>query len=249
MQGQTECLSENNVVAGAFEYKYLDDDIVPLKNPVGENITFGGEVGFYFMPDTSIACWLDTHVLGAACYGHTNLVPEFCRSYIAETGNKVLAVHAAKGSTTIAQWMPNTPGYNMLKCKVLAAKSKAAELDFVDHIYFVWLQGESDAIAGNSKTYYKSQITTLADALKEDLGIDKFTIIRVGHFTNDERDLEIIAAQDEICKEHHDFLMLTEMAVKLNAVSEYMNPNVAGHYSAKGLEKLGADAGKALGAW
>ena len=41
--------------------------------------------------------------------------------------------------------------------------------------------------------------------------------------------------------------MLTEIATELNEQEEYMNPYVKGHYSAKGLEKLGYEAGKSLG--
>lgn len=41
--------------------------------------------------------------------------------------------------------------------------------------------------------------------------------------------------------------MLTDIATELNKQNEYMNPFVDGHYSAKGLEKLGAEAGKNLG--
>ena len=40
--------------------------------------------------------------------------------------------------------------------------------------------------------------------------------------------------------------MLTDIATQLNEQSEYMNPHVRGHYSAKGLERLGDDAGKTL---
>ena len=69
----------------------------------------------------------------------------------------------------------------------------------------------------------------------------------MGRFTNDERDLEIISAQTEVCAENSDFLMLTEIATELNAQNEYMNPFVSGHYSAKGLEKLSIDAGNTLG--
>ena len=41
--------------------------------------------------------------------------------------------------------------------------------------------------------------------------------------------------------------MLTKIATDLNDSLEYMNPFVAGHYSAKGLEKIGAESGKILG--
>lgn len=142
--------------------------------------------------------------------------------------------------------MPGTAGYQILVQKAGAAIANAKSKEAVKGIFFVWLQGESDALCGNSKAYYKERIAELKEALKRDIGIEKFGIIRVGRFTNDEKDLEIISAQDEICRENEDFLMLTDIATELNKQSEYMNPFVGGHYSAKGLEKLGAEAGKTL---
>jgi hypothetical protein len=158
-----------------------------------------------------------------------------------------MAVHVAKGSTTIAQWIPGTPGYEIIVDKARAAIKKASESYSVGRIFFVWLQGESDAIEGNSKEYYKEKLICLNDGLVRDLSIEKFGIIRVGRFTNDDRDLEIIGAQDEICSENDAFLMLTRIATRLNSDPKYMNPHVLGHYSAKGLEALGREAGKALG--
>ena len=115
-----------------------------------------------------------------------------------------------------------------------------------ERIFFVWLQGESDAISGMTKEDYKAAMHVLCDALKADLGIDLFGIIRVGRFTNDARDLEIIAAQDEMCREDKSFVMLTDIATELNQNPEYMNPRVKGHYSAKGLELLGSMAAETL---
>lgn len=246
MQGQSETLSSTEVVNGCYEYKYLTDEIIPLKNPVGEDITLDKTQGYRFEKGIDQKKWLNTHVTGSACYGHTNLVPEFCRAYTEITGDKVLAVHIAKGSSVIANWMPKTDGYQMIIQKAGGAISKIKSKEEVKNIFFVWLQGESDAVSGNSKAYYKEKITELNEALKKDIGTEKFGIIRVGRFTNDERDLEIISAQDEICLENDDFIMLTDIATGLNEQSEYMNPHVRGHYSAKGLEKLGSDAGKAL---
>ena len=40
VEGQTEVLSECEVVEGAFEYKFIGDSLVPLKNPVGEDIRY-----------------------------------------------------------------------------------------------------------------------------------------------------------------------------------------------------------------
>ncbi len=247
MQGQTEQLTSTEPIPNAFEYRWLEDQILPLKNPVGENITYDKTQGDDVTEQTDLVSWLSRHVLGSSAYGHTNMVPEFCRQYTEKTGRSVLAVHAAKGSTVIAEWLSGTDGYRMMTEKAAAAIKTQA--DDPGRIFFVWLQGESDAIVGNSKAYYKEKLVALATDLKRDLGIEKFGIIRVGRFTNDQRDLEIIAAQDELCKEQDDFLMLTEIATELCADPEYMNPFVEGHYSAKGEERLGYEAGKALAAF
>jgi len=242
MQGQSECLSENDIVNSAYEYKWLTDELFPLQNPVGENITYSMGRGENVTTETHASSWLKEHALGAACYGNTNLVPSFCRTYTEITQRSVLAVHAAKGSTTISEWLPGSPIYHILTQKARGAIQKVSP----ERIFFVWLQGESDAIAGVMKDDYKAALHVLCDALKADLGIDLFGIIRVGRFTNDDRDLEIISAQDEICREDGDFAMLTDIATKLNKQTEYMNPHVNGHYSAKGLELLGSTAAKAL---
>lgn len=243
MQGQSECLSEEAIVENAYEYKFLKDELVPLKNPVGENITYDFKEGYLRVKGAPSDEWRDTHVLGSACYNHTNLVPEFCRAYIRENSREVVAVHAAKGNTEISYWLPGSMGYEALVKKSKAAVEKVCS----EHIYFVWLQGESDAIAGKSIAYYKECLAKLCNALKKDVGIEKFGIIRVGRFTNDERDDRIILAQSETCRENEDFLMLTEIATELNENPEYMNPFVKGHFSAKGLEMLGREAGKTLG--
>jgi len=242
MQGQCECLSENDTVKGAYEYKFLTDELLPLKNPVGENITYSTEKGYEVTPSTNASLWLKQHALGAACYGNTNLVPSFCRTYTENTERQVLAVHAAKGSTRISDWMPDSPIYQVLIQKARGAIEKVKP----ERVFFVWLQGESDAIAGMTKDDYKAALHRLCAALKAELEIDLFGIIRVGRFTNDDRDLKIISAQDEICREDGDFAMLTDIATELNEQNEYMNPFVKGHYSAKGLEMLGRAAAQTL---
>lgn len=247
MQGQSECLSESEPVAGAWEYHFLGDTMAALKNPVGEDILYSGRAGEPYTDGVDLVRWLSEHVLGSAAYGYTNLVPSFVRAYIKQRRAAVVAVHAAKGSTQIADWLPGSSGYRMLAAKAAAAIKKTAQAHRIGRIAFVWLQGESDAILAHSKDSYKDSLRLLAGGLKEDLGVECFGIIRVGRFTGDARDDEIIAAQDEICKEDAFFLMLTEAATELNETPGMMNPNVPGHYSARGLETLGALAGAALG--
>lgn len=247
MQGQTDALTDATPVNGAFEYKWFGDCMKPLCNPVGEDITYDRKLGEAPTKETNERVWVDSHVTGSASYGYTNLVPKFCEYYRKATGAEVLAVHVAKGSTEIKQWLPGTPGFEMVVDKATAAVRKVKEAHSVGHIYFVWLQGESDAIAGNTKEYYKEKLQLLNNALKDALGIEKFAVIRVGRFTNDNRDMEIIHAQDEVCRENEDFIMLTEIATDLNMQAEYMNPFAKGHFSALGLEKLGEVSGTVLG--
>lgn len=249
MVGCAECLSDVNVVDGAFEYKYFENALVPLKNPVGEDITLDGERGEVYMQDDKTGMREKTYAAESAAWGHINLVPAFCRAYVKNADSTTVAVHIARSATEISEWMPETPRYAILKKKAsLAIEAVKASFE-VRNVYFVWLQGESDAIAARSKEYYKQKIAALNDALKNDLDIDKFGIIRVGRFTNDERDDAIISAQDEICAENSDFLMLTTIAAELCGKPEYMHPapQARGHYSAKGLELLGNAAGETLG--
>ena len=247
MQGQSEVLTECEVVEGALEYRFLTDTLKPLCNPVGEDIRYDGSAGYRFDDGVMLGEWVADHVLASACYGHTNLVPSFVRAYIKETGKNVIAVPAAKGSTNIESWLPSSPGYRALASKAAAAIKKASETYDIERIYIVWLQGESDAIESVSKACYKERLMTVAESLKADLGIERFGVIRVGRYNFDKRDDEIISAQDEICRESPLFLMLTDIATTLNEDATMMNPYVPGHYSALGLETLGTAAGTALG--
>ena len=177
MQGQSERLSESIEVEGAYEYKLLCDEFVPLKNPVGENIRCDGSAGITYTPNVKLSDWWNGHVLGSACYGHTNLVPAFCRAYTKKTGREVVAVHTAKGSTEISWWLPQTVGFDAIVSKGSAAIRKARALAEVGHIYFVWLQGESDAISGRSKDYYKEKLKELFGGLSDSLSVERFCII------------------------------------------------------------------------
>ncbi|MDY2841611.1 MAG: hypothetical protein SOT08_02945 [Candidatus Borkfalkiaceae bacterium] len=135
MQGQTERLTENEVVSDAYEYKFLTDKLVPLKNPVGENIAVGYEKGIDLDLE-KLDFWLNTHLTGASVDGNTNMVPEFCRAYIKETYCTVVAAHIAKGSTEISYWTPNSEGYCAIVKKHLPQLKKSVKK--ISDAYFVF---------------------------------------------------------------------------------------------------------------
>lgn len=242
MEGEAERMPEDNSpIEGALEYRYLEDKLIPLRHPAGENIKYDGKLSIPRHRDawgTAQEC-----ALLSAWRKRTNPVPFFCKSYIKTTGRNVIAVHAAKGATTIDYWQRGALGYEML-CK---KAKKAIEMCKPEHIYFVWLQGESDAIEKKSKDVYKKQLICLYESLQEDLGVEKFGNILVGRFTMDERDFEIINAQKEVCRELDGFLMLTEITEEIIYIDKYMNPEAHGHYSVEGQELIGLLAGKKLG--
>ncbi len=249
MQGQTEKLSENAAVRGALEYLYLEDRLVPLVNPVGGNITYEMTKGEDIVENPTAEAideWLGRHALGASAWRHTNIVPAFCRAYIKETGRSVIAVHAAKGSTQIADWQEGSELFSALVQKVRKAIDKVTPAQ-LGRVYLVWLQGESDALFQTPKEAYIRQLTAFKDALKQSLPLDRFTIIRVGDFTRDERDGVIQAAQEEACKGDKDFYMLTRIASEYIRLGKYENSAYRGHFNALGIEHLGKEAGKELG--
>ena len=242
MEGEAERMpDDNSPIAGALEYRYLENKLVPLRHPAGENISKNGKV---FIPRHRDA-WGSAQecALLSAWKKRTNPVPFFCKSYIKTTGRNVIAVHAAKGATTIDYWQRGQLGYEML-CK---KAKKAIEMTNPEHIYFVWLQGESDAIERKSKDLYKKQMICLYESLHEDLGVEKFGNILVGRFTMDDSDFEIINAQKEVCNEHEGFIMLTEITEEIIYIDKYMNPVAHGHYSVDGQELIGFLAGRKLG--
>ena len=244
MEGQAEKPSDHGIVPNAYEYKYLTDRLVPLRDPVGEDILNDGTAGRQYSDEMGWT-WNETLLVGSAAYGYASLVPSFCGKYTEMTGREVIAVSVAKGATKISDWLPGTPLFDILSKKLAGARHATADREIAG-TYIVWLQGESDAIDSTGKEEYKRLLSEFGRALKDELGTDCFGVIRVGRFTDDERDLEIISAQDEICRGDPYFLMLTDEITELNALPEYMNPFAHGHLGMLGLQKVGRDAAATL---
>ena len=242
MQGQTEGLPlVNEPVQGALEYKACQNEYVPLKHPVGED--YG-----------------ENMALAMSSQGGGSLVPAFCKAYVAATGRKVAAIHAAKGNTSLKEWAKGTPRFLSMSQKIRSGIEKAKELGEIEHIYYVWLQGESDAIVGSSEEEYADMLIRYKNDLKKEFGIEKFGIIKVGYFFSTsqwhthistyekkkERDETIMRAQERVVKEDSDFVMLTRICTEMSLNPAYINPNASGHYNNAGMEIIGEKAGKAL---
>ena len=241
MQGSTEgCPADNEPVSNAWEFRWLTDEIVPLQHPTGE--------------------MFQAH-LAQSNNGGGSLIPSFCRAYVKETGKEVVAIVAARGNTTIAEWMHGTFRYYYAAQKIRAGIEKAKQLGSVEHIYYIWLQGESDAIIETTEEEYVSRIEIYKNDLKRDFGIERFGIIRVGYFCSQSPwyctcvntaeygkkcDETIMQAQETIVQKDSDFLMLTRICAELSTKPEFITPEVPGHYNNRAMEIIGTEAGIAL---
>lgn len=226
MQGQTEGLSADSPVPNAWEYRHGTHSLVPLRHPVGEEIGGG--------------------LLSGAHLGRGSLIPACCRTYAALTGRKVVAVHAAKGATKLSEWMKGTPRYAAAVDKILGAERAVRESDEVGKIFYIWLQGESDALAKTPGDEYFRLLVRYGRDLKEDCGTDMFGIIRVGYFSGTHVcDEEIMRAQDRAARTE-GFCMLTDICPALSLDPAFLNPEAPGHYNNAGMERIGEAAGRAL---
>lgn len=107
MQGSTGEICNLPPHKGVYEYKYITDELVPLKSPVGENI---GE-----------------NVLWASALGGGSMVPYFCNEY-AKMRGEVTAIHVAKGDSTIAQWQKGTERFEIAIDKIVKGIKKRKTL-------------------------------------------------------------------------------------------------------------------------
>lgn len=237
-------------VKDAFEYRYITDSIEPLKNPVGENILYGMKEGYPF-DEKYEDKYNREHVLGAPCCGNINLVPYFADEFTKLTSAKLVAVHAAKGGSQISDWMPETQLYKAAVKKAKACIEKVG-IENINSISAVWFQGESDAMEKTPYDVYYKLLEEFAESLKKDLNVGLFGIIRVGEFAstrnpeNRKYDFEIMKAQEDICKNKKDYIMLTHCANDLINNKKYENELAIGHYNAEGLKIIGREAGRAL---
>ena len=233
MQGQTESLpSENPVTDGIFEYRFITDSLKPLCHPVGEDI---GE--------------RDVNDIAAAHMGHGTLVPAFCRGYKEVTGRDVVAIHAAKGATTISDWQQDTERYYIAARKISKGIEKVRKEYPLGKIFYVWLQGESDAIKGTNGYDYMKFLISYKNSLVKDFAIDKFGIIKVGYYVHDKRDEVIMQSQEKTVKTDKDFIMLTRVATELSENSAFINPSAPGHYNNRAMDIIGEIAGRTLGVY
>lgn len=184
--------------------------------------------------------WPDTNELRK----RGGLVSAFANSYYENTGTAIVGVSCSEGATTISQWMPGAGKYEDLvnRCNMAKAyllNSSSYELRYV---YMVWCQGESDGDIGTTYEEYYECLHEITASLIAEGVVDKCMIIQTGNY-GDNIDLykQIQLAQQNVCLESDNCIMISDIAksfVKTGLMSDTY------HYTQKGYNVLGEDAGK-----
>lgn len=238
MQGSTGEKAETTPVENCYEYKFLTDSIVPLASPVGEDV--------------------GKDVLWASASGNGSLVPYFCGEYV-KKGGFVLAIHVAKGNTTVSEWQKGTERFEVATDKIKKGLRKVTEKYEINKIFVIWLQGESDALNYTGTIKYSELLTAFKNDLKKEVPFAKFCIIQQGYFAayaewdkkpfreKKRSDKEIMKAFDIAEKQDGDFVVLTRVCKKLSIKKKYLNPAEHGpHYNNAGMKIIGRKAARAL---
>ncbi len=155
----------------------------------------------------------------------------------------------------------------------LAKKNLVAGGYTVGHVFLVWCQGEADSTyygyennyanvieeslteTEDQKNYYKQTFLRMFNSLQEDAGVEKAFIMRIGHSdisADSIRNKHIIEAQNELCRENEDCIMVSGFFAGAKA---YLQENGtvrnlmkdASHYYPEGYWRAGTEAGTNMG--
>lgn len=161
--------------------------------------------------------------------------------------------------------------YAVMKKTVNSSKSYLEELGYtVGDVFIVWCQGENDAAYLGSATssaycteygttlktdeqkiaYYKAGFSRIVEKLKEDVNLSTAFIIRIGHKGNAVlRNEVIIQAQNELCRENPDCVMVSSVFagakyfIEEDGTMRDLMRSDHSHYLPEGYVRAGMEAG------
>lgn len=174
-----------------------------------------------------------------------SLVTSFVNAYYKETGERVVAVSASRGSARISSFN-NYLVEDVIERLENAKRVMTQEGVNIRHIYMVWLQGETDAYLGTPQEQYIGEMQKLLYTLQP-YGVEKCFVIQIGNgiYEGAAFDSEPMqAAQELLCENDENFVMISSLA-KTISEPPYMEDGI--HFTQQGLNLLGEDAGKNMG--
>ena len=174
-----------------------------------------------------------------------SLVTSFVNAYYKETGERVVAVSASRGSARISSFN-NYLVEDVIERLENAKRVMMQEGVNIRHIYMVWMQGETDAYLGITKEQYMGEMQKLLHTLQP-YGVEKCFVIQIGNGMYDGVAFDTAAMQgiqEELCAADENFVLISTLA---RTISEppYMEDGI--HFTQQGLNLIGEDAGKTMG--
>ena len=117
----------------------------------------------------------------------------------------------------------------------------------IRHVYMLWFQGETDASLQTTGDEYKTMMRQLVSYM-EDQGVEACFVIQIGaDQAEPEKYEEIMQAQEEICGEYEDMVLVSELPASLTG--DDMKDEGGIHFTQKALNLIGEDAGEKAGSY
>ncbi|MCR5339639.1 MAG: sialate O-acetylesterase [Lachnospiraceae bacterium] len=203
-------------------------------------------------------------IFGKENYATGSLVSSFIKNYYKQTKTPVLAVPAAMMGSGSQSWASNR--YKGVISRVNAAEKTAKKAGYsIGHVYMVWMQGESDALAmqrnadgscdnNMSGKQHIKNVKKMLSKVQKKTNITKCFVIVIPSYYGADTDpygtkwsiyyKKIQQAQVTLCDENDDFIMAYAKTPSLGR--EYFHADNM-HLMQPGLNKIGLAAGKTVG--
>ena len=219
------------LIKGAgYEYRAISqpEELCVLTEPFGENENRKG--------------YLDDRGLIPR---NGSLVTSFVNAYYEQTGERVVAVSASRGSARISSfndYLLEDVIQRLENAKRVMNEKKVN----IRHIYMVWLQGETDAYLEIQKEEYIGEMQKMLFTLQP-YGVEKCFVIQIGNGICDGVAFdctEMQKTQEQLCETDENFVLVSTLGKSLSE-PPYMEDGI--HFTQQALNILGEDAGTNAG--
>ena len=168
-----------------------------------------------------------------------SLVSDFANAYYKNTGVPILALSATRSGSSINYWLSSAVKAELMEKYDLVNSWCEANFITIRHRYVVWLQGETDGMAGMSTEEYEKKLVEVFMPLINK-GLDQVFVIPVGHVAGLPAAYETVAAaQMDLCANSPYFTMATDT---LRSLPDMYLPDTV-HYNQSALNLVGKNSG------
>ena len=156
-----------------------------------------------------------------------------------------MAVSASRGSAQISSFN-NYLVEDVIERLEGAKQTMMEQKVNIRHIYMVWFQGETDAYVETPEEQYIGGMQKLVNTLQP-YGVEKCFVIQIGNAVMGDEAVDTApmqAIQEKLCETDENFVLVSTLPKEISE-SPYMEDGI--HFTQKGLNFIGEDAGKRAG--